>query len=108
MTDAIVVLTTTETPEDAERIARRLVERELAACVQVLPPITSIYRWQGRIERATENLLLVKTRRELYAAVEAEIKANHSYQTPEIIALPVENGSADYLHWLAAATPAKG
>jgi periplasmic divalent cation tolerance protein len=108
MTDAIVVLTTTETPADAERIARRLVETELAACVQVLPPMISIYRWQGGVERATESLLLVKTRRELYAAVEAEIKANHPYQTPEIIALPVENGSADYLHWLSAATPGRG
>lgn len=106
MTEAIVVLTTTETPEDAERIAQFLVERGLAACAQVLPPMTSIYRWQGGVERASENLLLVKTRRELYHAVEAEIKAQHPYQTPEIIALPVENGSADYLSWLSDSTSA--
>jgi periplasmic divalent cation tolerance protein len=107
MTDAIVVLTTTETPEDAERLARLLVEGGLAACVQVLPPMVSIYRWQGSVERAAENLLLVKTRRELYGAVEAEIKAHHPYQTPEIMALPVESGLADYLGWLAAATEKK-
>lgn len=106
MTEVIVVLTTTETPDEAERLARLLVERRLAACVQALP-ITSIYCWQGAVERATETLLLVKTRRELYAAVEAEIKAHHSYQTPEIIALPVESGSSDYLSWLAASTAAQ-
>ena len=98
---AIVVLTTTETFAQAEKIAQVLVETELAACVQILPPMTSVYRWQGQVEKATEHLLLIKTLRTSYAAVEAAIKANHSYQTPEIIALPIEAGAEDYLAWLA-------
>jgi periplasmic divalent cation tolerance protein len=103
MTEAIVIITTTETAKDGEWLAHLLVERELAACVQVLPPMISVYRWQDHLERATETLLLIKTRRELYAEVEAAIKAHHHYQTPEIIALPVEAGSADYLAWLTGA-----
>ncbi len=99
--NAIVVLTTTETPSQAEQLAQLLVEAELAACVQILPPMTSIYRWQGKVERATETLLLIKTLQEKYSALEAAIKANHPYQTPEIIALPVEAGSEAYLDWLA-------
>ncbi len=100
MTEALVVITTTETQTDAERLAQALVERELAACVQVLPQITSIYRWQGKIEQAVEVLLLIKTTRAAYSELEAAIRQNHSYQTPEIIALPVEAGSTDYLSWL--------
>lgn len=102
MTDALVVLTTTETEADAERLARLLVEAELAACVQMLPRMTSIYRWQGKIEQSGETLLLIKTTRAAYAQLETTIKQNHSYQTPEIVALPVEAGSAEYLNWLAA------
>jgi periplasmic divalent cation tolerance protein len=98
--DALVVLTTVEKQEDGERLARLLVERGLAACVQVLPPMISIYRWQGIIERASELLLLIKTTRLTYPELEAAIKQNHPYQTPEIIALPVETGSGDYLSWL--------
>ncbi len=97
---AIVVLTTTETPQQAAQLAQVLVESELAACVQILPPITSIYRWEGKIETATEILLLIKTTSEVYPALEVAIKANHPYQTPEIIALPIEAGSTDYLNWL--------
>ena len=102
MTDALVVITTTETEEDAERLAHLLVERELAACVQVLPQITSVYRWQGKVERAGETLLLIKTTRQAYPRLESAIKENHTYQTPEIIALPVEAGSIEYLDWLNA------
>lgn len=102
MTDALVVITTTETEADAERLARLLVESELAACVQVLPRMTSIYRWQGKIDQSGEVLVLIKTTRADYAQLETTIKQNHSYQTPEIIALPVEAGSAEYLKWLAA------
>ena len=108
MTEALVVITTTETKEDAERLARLLVERELAACVQVLPQITSIYRWQGRIEQAGESLLLIKTTRQAYPRLETAIKENHSYQTPEIIALPVEAGADDYLRWLSASLNTEG
>lgn len=100
MTDALVVITTTETQKQAERLAALLVERELAACVQVLPQITSVYRWQGKVEQAGEFLLLIKTARAAYARLETAIKENHSYETPEIIALPVEAGSDQYLNWL--------
>ena len=101
--NAIVVITTTETVAQAEKIAQALVESELAACVQILPPMTSVYRWQGQIEKATEHLLFIKTLRTSYAQVEATIKAHHPYQTPEVIALPIEAGAADYLTWLAQA-----
>lgn len=100
-TDALVVLTTVEKQEDGERLARLLVERELAACAQVLPPMTSVYRWRGNIERASETLLLIKTTRGAYPQLESAIKENHPYQTPEIVALPVVAGSDDYLRWVA-------
>jgi periplasmic divalent cation tolerance protein len=80
-----------------------LVEQELAACVQILSPMTSVYRWQGQIERATETLLLIKTLPDSYPAVETAIKTHHPYQTPEIIALPITAGAEDYLAWLRAA-----
>lgn len=96
----MVVITTAETLDDGERLARLLVEAELAACVQVLPQITSVYRWQGKVEQTGETLLLIKTTRAAYAELEAAIKQNHSYQTPEIVALPIEVGSAEYLNWL--------
>jgi periplasmic divalent cation tolerance protein len=100
--EALVVLTTVEKLEDGERLAGLLIERELAACVQILPPMISIYRWQGAVERASEVLLLIKTTCSAYPRLETTIKENHPYQTPEIIALPVEAGSGDYLSWLAA------
>lgn len=100
-TDALVVLTTVEKQEDGERLARLLVERELAACAQVLPPMISVYRWQGNVERASEILLLIKTTRDAYPRLESAIKENHPYQTPEIVALPVVAGSDDYLSWVA-------
>jgi periplasmic divalent cation tolerance protein len=100
MSDAVIVLTTIENTEEGERLARLLVELELAACVQLLPPMTSIYRWQGQIEQASEELLLIKTTREAYPGLETAIKQHHPYQTPELIVLPVEGGSKDYLDWL--------
>lgn len=105
--DALVVLTTVERAEDGERLGRLLVERKLAACVQVLPPMTSIYRWQGKIEQAAEHLLLIKTTRAVYPELELAIKENHSYETPEIIALPIERGLRSYLDWLAAGVGAQ-
>lgn len=102
MIDALLVITTTENPADGERLAILLVERELAACVQVIPKITSFYRWQGKVEQANETLLFIKTTRPIYQQLEEAIKQNHSYQTPEIIALPVDSGSADYLNWLTS------
>lgn len=100
--DALVVLTTVEKREDGERLAGLLVDHELAACVQILPPMISIYRWQGTVERESEILLLIKTTRAAYPRLETAIKENHPYQTPEIIALAVEAGSGEYLSWLEA------
>lgn len=101
--EAVLVITTTETPQEAELLAGTLIEAELAACVQLVAPLTSIYRWQGKIETAREVLLLIKTTQAAYAELEATIKRLHSYQTPEIIALPIMAGAPDYLAWLQAA-----
>ena len=86
--------------EEAERIAALLVERRLAACVQIMPEMTSVYRWQGAIEHSKEHLLLIKTTPDRFDELEREVRLVHSYDTPEIIALPVVNGSSDYLAWL--------
>jgi periplasmic divalent cation tolerance protein len=104
---ALVVLTTTETQKDGEWLAHLLVERGLAACVQVLPQMKTVYRWQDHVERANETLLLIKTTREAYQDVEGLIRQNHQYQTPEILALPVIAGSDSYLEWLMAAVTAR-
>ena len=104
MSDFIQVSTTAPSKEEADRIAQILVERRLAACVQVMGPIESCYRWKGTLERSAEWLCLIKTRRANYAAVEAAIRANHSYEVPEIIACPIEAGSEPYLSWLRAET----
>ena len=96
----IQVTTTTETKEQAQIIAQHLVETKLAACVQVVGPITSIYRWKGKVENAQEWLCLIKTRDDLYNKVEAAIKSKHPYETPEIIAVPIVKGSKEYLSWL--------
>ena len=102
MTDYIQVVTTTGRREDAEAIARRLVEDRLAACAQVLGPISSTYHWQGQIETAEEWQCWAKSRRELYAAIEEAIGRLHPYEVPEILALPILAGSASYLAWLDA------
>ena len=96
----IQVTTTTEKKEDAERIARSLVETRLAACVQIVGPIESIYRWKGRIETTGEWLCLIKSRRDKYGAVEETIRSLHPYEVPEIVAVPFTAGSRDYLGWL--------
>ena len=96
----IQVTTTTEKKEDAERIARSLVETRLAACVQIVGPIESIYRWKGRIETTGEWLCLIKSRRDNYGAVEEMIRSLHPYEVPEIVAVPFTAGSRDYLGWL--------
>ncbi len=101
-----VVLTTCCTQERASGIARALVERRLAACVNMLP-VDSIYTWQDRTEAASEILLIIKTRRADYAEVEQAIRALHDYETPEIVALPIEQGSAGYLDWIEAVTQRK-
>ena len=100
MTDKIVVLSTCGSAEEAERIARRLLEDRLAACVNVIPQIRSYYRWQGKIEDATEHLLLIKTSREAFEPLRAVLESSHSYELPEVLALPVIAGSANYLAWI--------
>ena len=102
--DAIVVLCAVPMEFDAESLARELVERSLAACVQVGPGVTSVYRWKGAVEKSSERLLLIKTRRELFGGVETAIRARHPYEVPEIIALPVSDGHAPYLAWISEAT----
>ena len=102
VSDKIVVLVTCGSAKEARSIARSLVERKLAACVNLLPvPVESVYRWKGRIESAKEFLLIVKTTRKHFAAVKAEVLRLHSYEVPEIIALPIAMGSRDYLTWIA-------
>ena len=101
-----VVLTACGTSENARAIAAALVERRLAACVNMLP-IDSIYTWQDRTEAAAETLLLIKIRRPDYAEVEQAIRALHDYETPEIVALPIVEGSAGYLDWIEAVTRRK-
>ncbi|MDP6439304.1 MAG: divalent-cation tolerance protein CutA [Candidatus Brocadiia bacterium] len=96
----VQVLTTTEAREEAESIARALTEQRLAACVQIVGPVTSTYRWKGKVETAEEWLCIIKSRKALYERIEQAIKAIHSYETPEIIALPIVAGSAAYLNWL--------
>ena len=96
----IQVITTTDKKELAGAIARHLVEDKLAACVQVLDGIESTYLWKGKIETSREFMCLIKTREDLYPQVEAAIKKMHTYETPEILALPIQQGNEDYLKWL--------
>jgi periplasmic divalent cation tolerance protein len=100
MEDKVVVLCTCETHEQASTIARALVEARLAACVQILSPIESIYWWHGRIESSAEIPLLIKTSRMKFDAVKNRIEELHSYDIPEVIALPIQQGSEKYLAWL--------
>lgn len=98
--DAIVVLITAPNREEAIRLADMLVGAHLAACVQLLPEMESVYRWEGQIERQPEILLLVKTTRARFDELEREVRALHSYDTPEIVALPIVAGAEPYLRWL--------
>jgi periplasmic divalent cation tolerance protein len=107
MKSYIQVTTTTETKEQAENIAKHLVESKLAACVQIVGPITSIYRWKGKVENTQEWLCLIKTKDELFNKVETAIKSLHHYETPEIIAVPIVKGSKEYLQWISEETENK-
>jgi periplasmic divalent cation tolerance protein len=98
--DAIVVLMTAPTLQEARMLADKLVETQLAACVQILPEMESVYRWQGKVERQPEHLLLAKTTADRFAELEREVRAMHSYDTPEIVSFPLTQSSADYLRWL--------
>jgi periplasmic divalent cation tolerance protein len=101
MTDKRIVLSTTGSEEEARKIAHYLVEHRLAACVNIIPRIESIYRWQGKVESSQEWLLLIKTTAQEFPAVRAAITELHSYNVPECIAVNIEEGSAAYLQWLA-------
>jgi periplasmic divalent cation tolerance protein len=101
MTDKIVALSTCETQDDAIRIANHLVEKQLAACVNILPGITSVYRWKGKIERAGEFLLVIKTSSALLENLKLELKTIHPYDVPELVALTIVDGAESYLDWMS-------
>jgi periplasmic divalent cation tolerance protein len=100
MTDKIVVLTNCGSADEAAKIARALVEKKLAACVNVMPAGRSIYRWKGVIEDQQESLLVIKSSRALFNDLRVEIEKLHSYEVPEVIAVPIVDGSEGYLEWL--------
>jgi periplasmic divalent cation tolerance protein len=100
VTDKIVILSTCGSLEEARRVAQHLVEKRVAACVNLVPSVESVYRWEGKIEQSQEVLLVIKSRRDLFSRVRAELASVHSYQVPELIALPVVEGSEGYLAWL--------
>jgi periplasmic divalent cation tolerance protein len=102
MTDKIVILSTCATEDEAERLARVLLDARLAACVNVIPRVRSFYRWKGEVETADECLLLIKSSRPLFEALKAALEKAHSYEVPEVIAVPVVEGAANYLGWLEA------
>ncbi len=98
--EAIVVLTTAPNIEEAEILAQKIVESRLAACVQILPPMTSVYFWENAVQKDSEHLLLIKTLAEKFDELEKFIQANHSYEVPEIVAIAAEKVSESYLKWL--------
>jgi periplasmic divalent cation tolerance protein len=104
MTNARIVLTTAGSQEEARKIAHALVERRLAACVNIVPQIESVYRWQGKVESAAEWLLVIKTKASAFERVRDAVKELHSYDLPECVMLEVAAGSKEYLDWIAENT----
>ncbi len=102
----LIVITSLPDRESAEKLASLLVDRRLAACVNLLPPCDSVYRWRGEIQRDEEHPLLIKTTEDRYAALEVLIRANHPYELPEIIAVPIVQGLPAYLQWVESETRA--
>src|SRR6185312_4779084 len=100
MTDARIVLTTTGSLEEAEHLARAIVERSLAACINIIPQIQSVYRWEGKVEQATECLLVIKTEAAAFGLLRDAIKELHSYEVPECVMLEIADGSKPYLDWI--------
>jgi periplasmic divalent cation tolerance protein len=100
MTDKRIVLSTAGSEEEARTIAHHLIERRLAACVNIVPQVESIYRWQGKVESSPEWLLVIKTTAERFPAVKDAIRVLHSYELPECIAINIEDGAPDYLEWI--------
>jgi periplasmic divalent cation tolerance protein len=108
MTDKIVVFSACSSAEEAREIARKLVDARLAACVNVLPGVRSFYRWKGAIEEADEWLLVIKSSRDLFDSLRAELEKAHTYETPEVVAVPIVEGAPNYLNWLEAELGASG
>jgi periplasmic divalent cation tolerance protein len=106
MTDFCVVFVTCPAGPDAENLAARLVEEKLAACVNVVSGVRSVYAWEGKLERSSEALLVIKSRRALFGELERFVRAHHPYTCPEIVSLPLVEGAAPYLDWIRANTRA--
>jgi periplasmic divalent cation tolerance protein len=104
MAESIVVLVTCGSEEEAARIANSLVEERLAACVNIISPVRSIYRWEGKIWDEKEWMLMIKTQKKRFENLEKKVKSLHSYSVPEIIALPIVEGSSSYLKWMEKMT----
>lgn len=102
MPNFVLITTTAGSADEAEQIASSLLEQRMAACVQIIPQIRSIYRWQDKIEKSEEWLCLIKTSRTLVGQVEAEVARLHSYDCPELVVVAIESGSKSYLSWLDA------
>jgi periplasmic divalent cation tolerance protein len=100
MQEFIVVYVTAGSSAEASRLARALVEERLAACVSQVGPVQSVYHWDGKLEQSEEQLLMVKTKKELFSVLEKKVREMHSYSVPEIVALPIIDGSPAYLRWL--------
>ena len=101
MTDKVVILVTTASRDEGKKIARHLVEARLAACVNVSQSLESVYRWEGQVVEEAEFLLIIKSSRELFSEIRTAIAKLHSYKTPEIICLPIVDGSRSYLEWVS-------
>ena len=104
MTDYVLVLTTLPSEGDAEKFALQLVEERLAACVNILPPMRSVYRWKNTVEQANERQVVIKTTRARLTALEGRLRTLHPYDVPEFVVLPIDAGSAAYLSWLSENT----
>ena len=103
MTDKVIVYVTSAKLDECEAIARSLVEKRMAACVNVVSQVRSFYRWEGKVQEDPEYLMMMKTSRELFPAVRAEVERLHSYHVPEVVCVPILEGSENYLAWLADA-----
>ena len=104
MTDKIVVFTTCGSEDEARKLATILIEKHMAACVNISAPVTSVYRWKGAVEQSQEFLLMIKSRRERFEELRVMLESAHSYELPEVLALPVVDGSPNYLAWVEAET----
>jgi periplasmic divalent cation tolerance protein len=100
MTNKVVILVTAGKLTEAKKIAGQLVDRKLAACVNIMPPVQSVYRWQGKVEVGKEFLMFIKSTRELLPELKSTISKLHSYTTPEIVCLPIVDGLSEYLQWI--------